>query len=382
MMLKIRTCAFSKILAFSLIFAFFMTSFSFAQSMRDKIYNLTAYNEMEVDISRDYITKYKENISKHQEFRLWNEGSVDKRIELYNSEKEISAYLYNVMINEDIIGYMIVNAEEGTLLEFAEGESPYSSYLDKYIEVNEDEFIGKKTEKIYNGPSQYGILVSEDGGNINIDKYEIFFTNDPETTISFDASEGVEKHKDLNESIEPMMTITSSSSKTISGVDDYTVTDACGPAAGVNIARFWIDNGYNINRTNQEIDDRLYTLMSAFSVPGGHAVLPKDFRTGLKDYFHEFNHTNFYVSQYNWSYDILRNNVNLNRPGALVYDGSNQTYGAHYVTYIGYLEDFDSGYGAEDYYVIRDGWSSTSINVYRNAEDDESSIVQMFTVSP
>jgi hypothetical protein len=63
-----------------------------------------------------------------------------------------------------------------------------------------------------------------------------------------------------------------------------------------------------------------------------------------------------------WSYDVLMTEVHNNRPGSILYTAPTTPYGAHYVTFVGYIIDEDNN----KYYVIREGWSpSIPQNVYR-----------------
>jgi hypothetical protein len=136
-------------------------------------------------------------------------------------------------------------------------------------------------------------------------------------------------------------------------------TPGCGPVSGINIVKYWDNHGYpNLflsTDTNQMVYDSLYDLMGSFPIPFTNQVATDPYRYtgGLKNYFQ--NNGNYYVSiTFDQTisisdYNILKTEVNNNRPGTILY-GIFGEYDMHYVTFTGYCQNLND----EDYYIIHD----------------------------
>ncbi|MBA1334885.1 MAG: hypothetical protein HPY66_0506 [Firmicutes bacterium] len=324
-------------------------------------------------------------ISKHEGFQIWDGEKLGKRIELYNSEGNLSAYLFHVKHSEDIVGYLLVNPNSEEIIEFAASQSPYDDYLSEYIKAKGDKFKNKDIKMLYDGPTMYGIAVK--GKNDENAKEEIIdFTMDSEVRVSVDAASAARKLMEVKEisagysnkefeDVIPMATIVEKNLN----VPDIQWYRACGPTTGANIVYYWDGNGYPnlVNQATQDeedVIDRLYELMDC----EGMVTQPIGFWYGLQDYMDIPYNGVFDVSRsMSVSYTKIKNEINADRPGALLYL-FHPEYGNHYVTFTGYRYNID--YPDQEYYIIHDTWSNTPVNVYRKYSEDNQYIFYIFTI--
>lgn len=316
--------------------------------------------------------EFLQDISKDNAFKVWKDEKIGTKRKLYNSKGEISAYLYTVEHDKNIIGYMLLDPDKEVIREFALGQSPYDDYLSMYMKKKNDKFKDKNVTLIYDGPSRYGVAIENNNA-----KEAIPFLIDTSVEINIDSLYYVDKLKkekkikdDQSEDtiIQPMNTFVS---KNIS-LSAITVTKACGPAAGTTMVLYWDGHGYpNLKQSyqsNSDIENELFERMGTFYSGTSDcgvdqwATFPSDYENGLEEYFDARYPYQIEVkkSAY-YDYDDVKTEIDNNRPLTLLY-ADHPTYGYHYVTIKGYRYSVD--YANQQYYIIRDGW--TSSDVYRN----------------
>jgi hypothetical protein len=255
--------------------------------------SISCYSTFANEIAIENATKeFKEKISTHKGFEVWAKAKLSKKIKLYNSEEKLSAYLFNVIREDKIIGYMLVNPKNKQIMEYALGQSPYADYLSNYIELKKEKFKNKKLTLLYDGPSLYGVLV-EEKNTVGKGKEIIDFTNDGSIKIDVDTMKDI---RPLLEEIDlQVKSITIQSTfieEKLSNVPYYNVYHGCGPTAGYHIVYYWDKTGYpNLIISSQSatnVIDELYDKMGTFPVGGGnYATLPSSYAKGLEKYMNQ-----------------------------------------------------------------------------------------------
>ncbi len=166
--------------------------------------------------------------------------------------------------------------------------------------------------------------------------------------------------------------------KIVTGVGDesnYGNTPGCGPVAGINLIKYWAAHGYpdllKSGYTKQSLYDELYVDMNSFPVGRGRvATYPSSYESGLDIFFVTNgryitdNHSDYFVSESDFY--KLRTEVINNRPGTILYNFGEEDYGAHYVNFVGYAQDFSG----ENYYIIHDLRWRTAREIYRHWDFD------------
>lgn len=346
-----------------ILFISFLTV-SFADSTSDKPDTNVKYLKTEISID--------------PEFAIWESAKLSNKIKLYNEKDKIAAYLVNILYNEKIIGYMLLNKESNQVIEYAKGQSPYSDYLNQYLKKKS--LKAQNVKLLYDGPSRYGVLS---------DNVIYAFTSDTDIEIEVDPLKDIKeiekKLKEQNSSQEESVVLSTKSSyitKILSGIPGYDVKRGCGAAAGVNIVGYWDKKGYsNLISSNNDYDDveiELHNRMLTIYVGGGNwATTPPHYEDGLQSYlrkrYSNFDVTSKYCVNSGLDFDLIQTEIYNNRPGTICYQG-HPIYGYHYVTFVGYKTN-----GNTNYYIIKDGWHG-STNVYRNADSDDNYIWHMFTI--
>lgn len=322
----------------------------------------------------DYIVEqFKCKVStQNNSFSLWAYGTLSDAKKLINVDNEVSAYLYNVLCDDKIIGYILINPNSKNVIEFALGQSPYEDYLNEYKKLNKSMFCNKTEELVYDGPGGYGISVE---GEI------IPFIKNSLGVIKIDATKELKKlmneksilnKKDINfyYPIEPKI-------KLLSNVADNMWYKGCGPTAASNIVYYWDRNGYpdlvKDTQTVKDVIDQLYIDMNTMF---GQLTMPNDYLCGIVDYFNRYYNYTFFNHQYHDYFDLV-NEIDNDRPGSILYLGG--YFGKHYVTFVGYefFEGENSGY-----YVVHDTWSSTPVNHYRSWIEDSNHIEMLVGFGP
>lgn len=321
----------------------------------------------ETYINEEIIMKVDE-ISSINSFKAWNGMSVKLKYILHDEEgREKALYIKIFDKFSDSNGYLIFDIDNNDLLEFSMGESPFDTALDTVVKEGK---IKKRNLKLIYGENM--TYIAKDN------EVEIDLLN-----LEVDVKEGNEKIGKVEEFIEESseFIISPKSYDTdeviISGVSDYNVLDACGSNAGRIIVDYWDSHGYSslipTGKSASWVNTQLYDYMDSWEIPfiGQHATLPSGFRTGLDDYLNDYSTSgvSFLVAMSIdlngiLDYSDLKTEVDADRPGVILYNDPNE-YGLHYVNFVGYSTD-----SSNDYYVIKDGWSTTPEYVYKNVDTD------------
>lgn len=321
-------------------------------------------------------------LSNSKQFSIWKTKKISDPRDLYNSEGSLVASLFTVDGKKGILGYLIFD-KNGTLLEYALGESPYDSILDSYLNENSS-LKTKKIKLIYDGPSCYGIETSDEKNK----EFKNFLEKQIQTQ-SINTLKSVNEELNLSKAVGKLPVVrkvASVTQKILPNISYQEVNHGCGATAGYILTRFWDNNGYGnliSNQTIQQVIDELFVKMGSIVISETdktYATLPAMYRSGLAAYFQK-RYSGFTVTDYSWyqgsptfSYSTLTAEINAGRPGTLLYM-NNPKYGNHYVTFTGY------SYGDTDgqrIYVIHDSWVQT--NVFRNWDSDLSKITDLYKV--
>jgi hypothetical protein len=314
------------------------------------------------------IDNLKNEISQINSFEIWKQGKINFDSVIYDSVGNLKLNLYSVINDEGVIGYMLTDIKTNVIVEFAIGESPYESYIQRN---NEKTILADNDLKLIKDAGNY--FTTEN----NFETIESLRLNS-ENRNALDAVNRTLEEQTLN--IQPLGEVINVT--IIKGVpDEYNngTTPGCGPVSGINLVKYWDTKGYpNLvlsSDTKQSLYDRLYNSMLSFPVPfsGGQvATLPENYGTGLDRFFRSCNanygvsvDADYFVS--NTDFSKLRTEVNNNRPGTILYFGDDQ-YKQHYVTFVGYCQELDG----QNMYIVRDLWSTTPTDIYRNWNWDAS----------
>ncbi|MGV8146167.1 MAG: C39 family peptidase [Alkaliphilus sp.] len=323
-----------------------------------------SFSFAEDNVQAASIETHKQEISTLKEFVLWNNAKLSFDSVVYNSQGKKLLNLHSVINEFGVIGYMLTDIKTGTVVEFALGASPFDSLFSRNITKDSIESRMNKSVKLIRAGARY--LLTEDNFATIKDLHSSNLINEN----PLDA---------INKTLSSQSIIVEPKSmwddhKIISGVPDRWPTGStpgCGPVAGINIVEYWGYNGYpdllKDGYTNQSLYDELYDYMRSFPVGDGKiATEPTSYQAGLDIFFITNgryitdNDSDYFVSKSDFY--KLRTEVINNRPGTILYNFGEENYKAHYVTFVGYAQDFMG----ENYYIIHDLWHSTAKEIYRN----------------
>lgn len=295
------------------------------------------------------------NFVKHitKEFNVkWNTKTLSKKIPLYNKELNLVAYLLHVVDKNLTHGYFILDAKDGSIVQFAEGESPYQSLLDQYIDYKFSKKLIKKEDikLIYGGATFYSVAI-EDGNGINIYDFG-------DEMVAAKSTDSLIESSTSNDSI--IAPLSTGIEKYLSGVGDYDWYKGCAPTSSANLVHYWgYYKGYPSlvsGMSEQAIIDELAWLMGTNS---SGATSMSDIGPAIVEYMNNKGvyYRDYTVYTYPY-YSAVKNEINNDRPAVLNMYGDDSYGGDHSVTLAGYYDD------VYDWVIIHDTWSSTSKKVY------------------
>ncbi|WP_434579050.1 C39 family peptidase [Thermoanaerobacterium thermosaccharolyticum] len=290
---------------------------------------------------------------------IWNGEKISERINLYNSDDQLSAYLYNILHGNKIIGYVIVDPKTDKVVEYALGQSPYSDYLSEYIKAKSDKFNNKKITLLYDGPSNYVVAAGDEKSKSK----EIFdFTYDSSVKLSVDTSKDAKNLLKTKNITTNVTTLSSGKILYNVGTEQVVGNRSCGPVAAYNLLYFWAHNGYPKLLITGNADNDIAQLAKDMGTTVG-ATPFLWYKNGLNQYTNRVYYGQFYTGDLVTSYDSIKNEINNNRPGTVLYL-LHPYYGSHYVVFMGYTTNY--------WYVVHDGWNTN--DVYRDFNYDKSYI--------
>ncbi|MBM7563024.1 hypothetical protein JOC49_002599 [Fusibacter tunisiensis] len=312
-------------------------------------------------------------------FKDWEESSIKQVKILYDENGKERYELLIIGNNTKSTGYIITDIYSGTIVEFSHGESPFETYLQKYLNKKGIDSIKVKDELklVQNGIFQGYTL--DDFNTI------VYFTRDMSISIEQNV-EDINNKKEINDELKSSNNTFRYTESIIPGVPNNqndAPYSACGPVSGINIIQYWDGKGYSnlvTTQTFSNIYNALYIYMGSFQLPNGeHATSPIGFNggpygQGLIDYFDYVGNYNLsVVSDFNITTsdysNFIKYEVDRNRPGSILFKDYNQVYddryGLHYTTLVGYAFGDEIG---GNYYIIHDLWNPFTI--YRNWDND------------
>ncbi len=322
----------------------------------------------DIDITKaKNIAKYFiREISKLNNFKEWKKAEITMTAIIYNVDKEISAYLYEITVNGKYAGYIIVSAKRDNypILEFSKGESPLKIAFKHRISVKKLYRINANTYVVEDINNNFYTM---NGKTINFTKLKMYMKK-------ITMEENVKKHLTLRkaeaerlwEVVENSLQLQPTQSYTcydwqqtlIWGVPAFYWDDGCSPTAAAMVLEYYDESGYpnlgypdwyyfedsdvgdnngydNPPDEHKDLTEELHVAMGTSDETG--ATYPWKIDDGInkvvqqKGYSGSWASNDYYVD---WSEVV--NEVLEARPFVLSMTGGDQPYGDHSVTVVGY----------------------------------------------
>lgn len=319
------------------------------------------------------------------EYDSWKNAEVALSTTYYNLNDELSAYAFDVIVDGQNEGYIIISATEDNYpaLELSRGTLPgkKASAMKKDQARAVDSFAAKKgltaesSKPVYLGGTffyekyelvdtantkQASIIVDvTDNRVIDLsDKAEVIpFNTSPSRTDRMAMNADIKKQWDRqNAAIEQFNTesfttasaATSSGTQFINNVPNYAWYIGCSPTASGMVLGYWKNMGYTSLPSGTTLINELANAMGTSRTwPLNGATWPWNIASGISTLASNHGYSNFYsFSRPDDAWDTLKSEINANRPfvismlhgGVAADSNTNQAYGEHSVACIGYME--------------------------------------------
>ncbi|AJS57309.1 C39 family peptidase [Paenibacillus sp. IHBB 10380] len=328
-------------------------------SQTDSTTETSSVYEQAADVASKYIDTISLNTPD------WQNSSLTFKYPLVDFNGQLTSFLFAVNSEDYAAGYIIVSADNPTVLESTrEGEDPYR------------DLVGSEEQAVYIGATQYYIKKDEstyyDVRQEKIMNRDEFLSNGFLQGESFDLNVIPEKNTlvvenpSLMSEIAPA-TIISYSSKKISSVPDITWRKGCSPTSFGNIIRYWKNNGYSSLLASSTTDDTLVDVLASSSYMNTNSAGGTgwdDRVNGMKKFWSDRGYT-VSVSRGSANFNTHKTEMNANRPD-IINVVNDATYSDHDMTGVGYEEyqDTDQNLKWFRYVIVHDTWSNTPTDVY------------------
>jgi len=304
--------------------------------------------------NNDTVKSFLDNRSSYrEEFTHWSKLSDFTSKTLFTSDLQVFGMLYERK-KDDV--YIIYDQNKDMIVEYSQGESPYSSLLEEYKVKKKINLNNKKAEYlIYEGPTYYSYILEKEN---NSTEYHTDFA----ATVYADKENAISNESIITSSpsYEEYVTTRGLTSKFIYGVADLKWYIGCSPTSGANLMYYWASNGYpnlTSGMTSNQVIENLASFMGTNHSTGGTS--PSDVGPGIINYIESQGYNNFSYTQTTYpSFSNIMSEIDANRP-ALVGFSNHSTYGTHTSALVGY----ECGTGP-NVMIIHDTWSSTPTKVY------------------
>jgi len=326
------------------------------------------------------------------DFADWRNGNVEFSTTYYNLEGVPTAYSFDVVVNGEYRGYILVSATRNNypILEFSKGFAP-----DKCSELmtHSSEIAGKFAEKrglntgdaelLYLGATFYYAkfpLADSRGikqGSVIIDLTAPSVVDESSTRLPVTGDEFLQQQQEKQKEIDvlwealddqmtsPDPTISAESvtgtSGYINGVPTYLWQLGCSPTASAMVLGYWDSHGYPNFPGEDPLIQELATAMG--TTPEG-STWPWDIDDGIDEVCANHGYSSMDSSDDAWmTFDEVKSEVDAQRPFVLSLwsggtpIGGDEPYGDHSVTCVGY-HDY-----TEDWVSIHDTWDTQIHNV-------------------
>ncbi|ADI73980.1 conserved hypothetical protein [Methanohalobium evestigatum Z-7303] len=373
-------------------------------SAQNNISNETQYSDKTDNISLEkarlvasYYVQYVPNVTeKVEKFQDWNDATVKKSEIFYNLKGEKSAYAFNVTVNGEYSGYILISATKDNypVLEFSKGKIPSTipkikNKTESLVKehVNKDNLTIGKAKPLYLGATFYYAqypLKNKQGkvvNNVTVDlttpaivKSNKSKIKKPVIEINSSRQQKMKKEEAHRQwkSIEKRMSTGLSLSKAkvssselgwIDGVPAYEWYKGCSPTASAMVLGYWKNNGYPGFPEEITLIEELANAMGTSNWPEG-TTWPIEIDNGIEEVCDNHGYNNFDANNdYYVSWNEVINNVNSDEPFVInmlsggTGSGHSQPYGEHSVTCVGYSDN------TEDYIFIHDTWDENTHHI-------------------
>jgi hypothetical protein len=289
------------------------------------------------------------------EFSHWKDSQVYARKNLYRlQDLELGYALYEMNLNGEPCGYLIIDIRKQKVVEFSSGVSPYRQFLDEYRKIKLAD-VAIEQEKLVYSPGIRAIAINKAGSK---ETEIIRFMDDTSVTVKV---AGISRMS-LNESLAASDSTNSGGAilsvhyKLISGVPDADYYISCIPTALGNVIGYWDTHGYsNLIVSPNDIYDAISEINDRLIDAVGNNTSNSGIPPAMEGYCHARYPSNFDVTNI-WSpaYSTYTYQIGCNRP-TLVGFGPGSPYGSggHMTTGVGY---YWQDYIEDKYTIVHDAW--------------------------
>ena len=294
----------------------------------------------------------------------WKDSELLLDRALYDTHKQLTAYLFVVYQSQKENGFIIVSANNkipGVLESTRKGNNPYYGV--------------DKGNSIYVGPLSYFQKATNENSYRDLNTNKKLSQEALENVNVLSNSESIStKNKSLYKANNLMQkgSIPNFNHKYISNVPDFEWTHGCLPTAYANVTVYWANNGFprlKSNRTDYEtyILDTFPKLMKTDAQGNsfGHNGI-----AGAKEYWNKTGKYSISIKEYKNKpvnpniFKEYKKEIDKNRP-AIITTQTHPIYNNHAVTGVGYEEIFDP---AEKVWyrtaIVHDEWLATPQDHY------------------
>ncbi len=307
--------------------------------------------------------------SRHVESEAWGNLShwagscLGQAVPLYDVDGSVTAWGFDVLLENRAIGYVIVDASPGEgVIEFGDGCGlPWLAEVAKAMEAARVFGGVEGVRMLYPAALSYPVELSVHSPR----GVERLFWYRSEFTDATDVL-ALKPRPDFTSPPTQSDVATILSEAYVSGVPDYGWYRGCAPTAAGNALGYWHYSGFPNLPTSNLLIDELAAAMGTDSsgwtywvnvAPGILQVVSYHGYTGWRSWNDGLGRTYSTFTEF-------QAEINVGRP-IVVYTSGSSTYGDHFVTGVGWRID------TKNWVVVHDTWPETPTNVYVDYNSSE-----------